>query len=78
MEGLTFLLKRKQKKMRIIDQQIGETKTKLDPYKESMEFNKLSSQLNKDLMVKDLEVQQRKIKKYQRDIVDYKAEQVFK
>lgn len=78
LEGLAFLLKRKQKKMRIIDQQIEEIKSKLDPYKESAEFNRLASQLNKDLVARDLEVQQRKMKKFQRDVADYKTDQVFK
>lgn len=50
----------------------------LEPYKESSDFKKLATQLNKDLISKDLEGQQRKMKKYQRDIEDYKTEQVFK
>lgn len=77
-DGLKFLLQRKLKKTRLIEQQIEEIKQKLEPHKESTDFKRLATQLNKDLIAKDLEVQQRKMKKYQRDISDYKNDQVFK
>lgn len=67
------VLNRKQRKTQVVDIQIEELKSKLEPHRESAEFKKLALQLNKDLIAKDLEVQQRKMKKYQRDVTDYKA-----
>lgn len=78
LEGLKFLLKRKQKKLRLINQQIIDLKTELEPHKESTDFKKFSTQLSSDLGAKDIEVQQRKIKKYHRDLGDYRTDQVFK
>lgn len=63
-EGLKFLLERKQKKTRRLEQLIEEIKQKLEPHKESPDFNKFATQLNKDLIAKDLEVHQCKMKKY--------------
>lgn len=77
-EGLKFLLERKLRKTALIEQQIEEIKQKMEPLKETTEFKRLATQLNKDLIAKDLEVQNRKKKKYQRDITDYKTDQVFK
>lgn len=50
----------------------------MEPFKESQDFKKFTTQLNKDLITKDLEDQQRKRKKYQRDLSDYKTGNVFK
>lgn len=70
-EDLKFLLGRKLKKTILIEQQIELIKSKLEPHKESTDsLWKLATQLNKDLIAKDLEVQQRKMKKYQRDVTD--------
>lgn len=74
----TFLLKRKQKKIRKIDQTIAKLKDQLETHKETAEFLTLTIQLNKDLIKKDKEVQLRKSKKYSRDINDFKNDQVFK
>lgn len=69
LELLRFLLKRKQRKLRKIDQTIEEIKG---------EFTTLTAQLNKALMKKDKEVQNRKSKKYTRDINDFRNDPVFK
>lgn len=74
---LTFLLERKQKKIKKIDQTIAEVKVEFENYKDTVEFTTLTSQLNRDLTKKD-KVQQRKSKKYTRDINDFKNDQAFK
>lgn len=78
LELLRFLLERKQRKIKIIDQNITQLKEELEVYKETTEFKTLTTQLNKDLIKKDKEVQQRKSKKYTRDLKDFRNDQVFK
>lgn len=72
-----FALKRKQRKLNMINQQIAECKTILDPFKETAPFSSLTQQLNKVLEQKDVELKQRKKRKYLRDTNDYQLEQVF-
>lgn len=50
----------------------------LEVFKETTEFKTYTTQLNKDLTKKDREVQQKKSKKYIRDINDFRNGQVFK
>lgn len=78
LELLTFLLQRKQRKTRKLDQNIAEIREELETYKETTEFKTLTTQLNKDFTKKDREVQQRKSKKYIRDTNDFQNDQVFK
>lgn len=77
LELLRFLLERKQRKIKMIDQNIAQLKEELEVYKETTEFKTLTTQLNKDLMKKDKEVQQRKSKKYTRDTKDFKKRSGF-
>ena len=72
MEVQQFLLKRKQRKMANINKQISECKTLLEGYKDSPSFVTLTNQLNKVLEQKDMEIKQRKKRKYLRDTHDYK------
>lgn len=78
LELLRFLLERKQRKTKIIDQNIAEIREELEVFKETTEFKTYTTQLNKDLTKKDREVQQRKSKKYIRDINDFRNDQAFK
>lgn len=78
LELLTFLLERKQRKNKKIDQNILEIREELELYKDTTEFKNLTTQLNKDLVKKDKKVQQRKSKKHIRDRNDFRNNQVFK
>lgn len=70
-------MKRKERKIRKIDEVIGDIKEELEIHKESTEFITITAQLNKELLKKDKEVQNRKIKNYTRDFNDIKNDQVF-
>lgn len=78
LELLAFLLERKRSKLKTIEAVIAEVKEELDAHKDKAEFITLTTQLNKDLTKKDKEVQQRKSKKYSRDLNDFKTDHVFK
>lgn len=64
--------------MAVINQQLAEFKDKLQSHKESPQFTALTSQLNRVLEQKYIEVKQKKKKKYARDLNDYKLDQVLK
>lgn len=76
-ELVHFALKRKQRKLSMINQQITECKNILEPFKDTAPFITLTKQLNKVLEQKDIELKQRKKRKYLRDSNDYQLEQVF-
>lgn len=75
---LDLLIKRKQKKVRIINKTIEEIKLTLEPLKDTPEFHTLSKQLSRDIEQKDKENAARKKKKYQRDVKDFDDDLVFK
>lgn len=75
---MRILLKWKQRKIRKLEQQITEYKSKLEPFKDRAEFVALANPLNSDLQFKDQETKNRKKNKYQRDKNDYATNQVFK
>lgn len=77
MDLVHFALKRKQRKLQIINQHITECKSTLEPFKDTAPFTTLTKQLNKVLEQKDIEIKQRKKRKYLRDTNDYHLEQVF-
>lgn len=64
--------------MAVINQQLAKFKDKLQSHKESPQFTALTSQLNRVLEQKYIEVKQKKKKKYARDLNDYKLDQVLK
>lgn len=78
MEVLLCLIKRKQRKLSNINKQIAECKNILEGYKDSVSFTTLTNQLNKVLEQKDIEIKQRKKRKYLRDTNYYKLVQAFK
>lgn len=78
MEVLQFLVKRKQRKVAMINQQITECKIALEVHKDTPSFATLTNQLNKVLERKDIEIKQRKRRKYLRDTNNYKLEQSYK
>ena len=77
LEALQFLIKRKQRKIANMNKLI-ECKTSLESHKDTPSFATLTSQLNKVLEHKDLEIKQRKRRKYSRDTNDYRLHQTFK
>lgn len=70
-EVLEFLIKWKQRKLGILEKQIKDLLTRLEPMKDTAEFVKLSNDLNKSMQRKDLETKNTKKKKYLRDLGDY-------
>ncbi|XP_040212843.1 uncharacterized protein LOC120943544 [Rana temporaria] len=77
-ELLMFLLDRKKRKLKLIEQIILEVKEELEAYKDSGDLVRYTTQLNNDLTKKDKEVQHRKRKKYSRDMNDFKTDHTFK
>lgn len=77
-ELIDFLLLRKQRKMTILDKQIGELKSKIEPLQNSPDFSRLSGELKNEMMKWDKEIQEKKKNKYIRDSDDYSKGDVFK
>lgn len=77
LEVLQFLVKRKQRKLATINKEIAECKVSLEIFKDTPPFESLTSQLNKVLEHKDVEIKQRKKRKYWRDTNDYRLHQTF-
>lgn len=77
-ELLSFLLVRKQRKLKIIENQVKEIKDRMDQYKDTAEFAQLANELKKKMEKVDKETQEKKRKKFMRDINDFKSKEVFK
>lgn len=71
-EALIFIKKRKQRKLSRIEGNIRQLKENLEPNKDTAEFKTLAEQLNKNMIQKDKENKQRKIRKFQTYCNDYK------
>lgn len=74
---MDFLIKRKQRKLKALEVQIKEIRDKINPFKETPEYNKLMGELQKSMQKKDTENRNVKKKKYWRDVEDYQKKQVF-
>lgn len=70
---LDFLITRKRIRLSTFDREIKELKDKLLAFKNSAEYNTLSSNLQAHLVKEDKEQRTKKQKKYSRDIGDYKG-----
>ena len=71
MELMELLLVRKQRKLKILNSQINDITTILEPLKDSEEFLKLSGELKNKLVKWDSEIQNKKKKKFIRDWDDF-------
>lgn len=77
-EVMEFLIKRKQRKLTLLDKQIKEIRDKMYPFRETPEYNKLMGELQKNMQKKDLENKNGKKKKYLRDLEDYQNKRVYR
>lgn len=77
-EVMDFLIKRKQWKLKALEVQIKEIRDKINPFKETPEYNKLMGELQKSMQKKDTGNRNVKKKKYWRDLEDYQKKQVFR
>lgn len=77
-EIMEFLLKRKQCKLTLVENQIKEIRDKLIPFINTPEYNKLMDDLHKNMQKKDVENKNIKKKKYTRDFEDYQNKRVFR
>ncbi|XP_077327470.1 uncharacterized protein LOC143961999 [Lithobates pipiens] len=71
LELMEFLLKRKQRKMTILDSQINEIKHSIESFKDTPDFIRLSVELKDKMSKWDFEVQNKKKKKFIRDSDDF-------
>lgn len=74
---LGFLISRKQSRLQVLDREIKELKDKLLNFKNSTEYNSLSTNLQSHLEQEDWYQKIKKHKKYSRDPGDYKSKIVF-
>lgn len=77
-EVMEFLIKRKQRKLKLLDNQIKEIRDKIYPLKETPEYIRLMGELQKNMQKKDLENKNGKKKKYIRDLEDYQNKRVYR
>lgn len=77
-EIMEFLIKRKQRKLKSLENQIKEIRDKISPFKDTPEYNKHMGELQKNMQKKDLENRNGKKKKYQRDLDDYQNKRVYR
>lgn len=77
-ELIDFLLIRKRKKMLLLDKQISELKSLLEPLQNSPDFLRLSGELKNKMVKWDTEVQEKKRNKFIRDSGDFSRGEVFK
>lgn len=78
LELVSFIIKRKQKKLREVQEQIEKISSQLDPVKSLDEFNIISGNIQKFLEKKENELISKKQKKFKRDITDFKSGRAFK
>lgn len=78
LELVGFLLSRKRRKMTQLDIQIMELKSTMESHKESEEFLRLSAELKNKLQKWDYEIQNKKKKKFIRDLEDFGRGNVYK
>lgn len=74
---LSFLITRKRDRLSVLDREIRELKDGLLTYKNSVEYNSLSSNLQVHLIKEDKDQRTKKHKKYLRNVGDYKSGRVF-
>lgn len=77
-EVMEFLIKPKQRKMKMVEGQIKEFREKIEPFKTTAEYAKQMGILQKMCKKKDLENENVKKKKYLRDIGNYQKKRVFR
>lgn len=77
-EVMEFLIKRKQRKLKLLENQIKEIRDKLGPFYNTPEYTRLMGELHKNMQKKDIENKNVKRKKYLRDFEDYQNKQVFR
>lgn len=77
-ELIKFLLTRKRKKMVLINQQITELKSLLEPTQNSPDFSRLSGELKNKMLKWDKEAQEKKLTKFIRDSGDFSRGDIFK
>lgn len=64
--------------MQLLGEQIQTLRNKVEPFKKTSEYGKLTSNVDKYLEKTDLEAKKRKASKYQRDLKDFQTNQVYK
>lgn len=74
---LGFLNSRKATRLQVLDREFKELKDKLSSFKNTAEYNSLSSNLQSFLEKADRDQKNKKHKKYSCDAGDYKSEMVF-
>lgn len=77
-EIMEFLMKRKQRKLNLLENQIKDIRDKLNTFINNPEYTRLMGELHRSMQKKDTENKNAKKKKYQRDFEDYQNKQVFR
>lgn len=77
-EVMEFLIKKKQRKMRMIESQIKDFRDKIEPFQKSTENAKHMGDLQKNMQKKNLENRNINKNKYLRDVGGYQKKQVFR
>lgn len=75
---LQFLVAKKKRKLTMLDLEINTIRSKLAPFKDDQEYIRRSEALKTILIKEEMEQKQKKRRKYNRDIKDYKDNLVFK
>lgn len=71
-----LVLKRKKKKMALLEKKILELKGKLDPIKDTQQIINFNNNIKKKLEKIDKETHKKKLKKFSRDMNDFKKNSV--
>lgn len=75
LQGL--VLKRKQIKLSMLNEKIRDLQEKLEPIKDTNQMNEFNNNIKKKLEKIDRETQKKKVKKFNRDLNDFKTNKIY-